>query len=157
MPADHDNRIARKRRREILIGRHVANPLVRALNKTGLLPKSTVELETVGRKSGEKRVVPVTANVDADRRGAWIISQHGTHSGWAHNVGANPNVRLKYRGEWLAGTARFVPEDDVAARVRTFATAERIGLNALKTTPISVRVDFQEPLGLPRQRGTMPL
>ncbi|MGL6234520.1 MAG: nitroreductase family deazaflavin-dependent oxidoreductase [Segniliparus sp.] len=143
MPADHDQRIARKRRREILIGRHVANPLVRALNKAGLLPKSTVELETVGRKSGQKRVVPVTANVDADRRGAWVISQHGTHSGWAHNVEADPNVRLKYRGEWLAGKARLVPEDDVVARVKTFSKTDQAGLNALKTTPISVRIDFE--------------
>lgn len=139
---EQDDRIARKRRREILIGRHIANPLVRALNKTGLLPKSTVEIETIGRKSGQKRIVPVTANVDADRRGAWIISQHGKRSGWALNIDSNPSVRVKHRGEWLDGTARFVPEDDVAARTRTFPTAERIGLNALKTTPISVRVDF---------------
>lgn len=142
MPASHDQRIARKRRREILIGRYVANPLVRTLNKAGLLPKSTAEIETIGRKTGQKRIVPVTVNIDSDRTGAWLISQHGKHSGWGLNIDANPHVRLKYRGKWLAGTARFVPEDDVAARVRTFPKAEQAGLNALKTTPISVRVEF---------------
>ncbi|MBD8504871.1 nitroreductase family deazaflavin-dependent oxidoreductase [Hoyosella sp. G463] len=137
-----------KFRRERWIGRHLANPAVRALDRIGVRSSVMAELETIGRKSGRPRVVPVGVAVDG--MGAWLISQHGYSSGWAHNIEANPNVRLRISGRWRPGVAEFRPDDDVVARSRGFSTnplfARLVALTfrALESDPITVRVDFTE-------------
>ena len=75
--SDHDKTL-RKFRRERAVGR-LLNPAVKGLSKLGLRTALATELETVGRKTGQVRRVPVSAQFDHD--GAWIISQHGTRSG----------------------------------------------------------------------------
>jgi deazaflavin-dependent oxidoreductase (nitroreductase family) len=137
----------RKFRFERRVGRVVMNPLVNALARVGIHPPLTVELETIGRKSGEPRRVPL--NGRPDERGLWVISQHGQRAGWAHNVTANPRVRVRIKDEWRSGTATFEPDDDVVARARTIGgggkiggTAVAIGMRALQSDPISVRIIF---------------
>jgi len=49
------------------------NPAVRALSKVGLRTALATDLETVGRKTGQIRRVPVSAQFDDG--GAWIISR----------------------------------------------------------------------------------
>ncbi len=62
--------------------------------------------------------MPLTGR--ADDGGVWVISQHGRRAGWAHNITANPKVRVRVNNEWRTGTAAFVPDDDVVARARSF-------------------------------------
>ncbi|WP_433601449.1 nitroreductase family deazaflavin-dependent oxidoreductase [Nocardia sp. CA-135953] len=112
----------------------------------GIRSSMIAELETIGAKSGQPRLVPVTVSIDDD--GAWLISQHGHRAGWARNIAANPQVRLRQGSRWYAGTAAFVPDDDVVARARSFAkgsaaeSATAWTIKALESDPISVRITF---------------
>ena len=78
-----------------------------------------------------------------------MISQHGRRAGWAHNIAADPKVRVRVDNEWRSGTAAFVPHDDVVARGRSFGgggklsqSATALGMRALQSDPISVRITF---------------
>ena len=137
----------RKFKFERRVGRVVMNPLVNALGRIGIHPPLTVELETVGRKSGEPRRVPL--NGRAEDHELWVISQHGSRAGWAHNVTANPRVRVRIKDEWRSGTATFEPDDDVVARARTIGGAGKLSrsaavltMRALESDPISVHITF---------------
>ncbi|SBS76283.1 conserved hypothetical protein [uncultured Mycobacterium sp.] len=140
------NQALRKFRRERIVGRYVANPAVALLRRLGVRTTFATELQTMGRKSGGWRSVPVSAGFDAT--GAWVISQHGHRSGWALNVAADPKIRIRQGNRWRSGTAHFVPDDDPLARVRTFATSPLLSplvaatFKALQSDPISVRIDF---------------
>ena len=137
----------RKFKLERQMGRALMNPVVAALNRVGIRPSLVVELETVGRKSGEPRRVPLAGRTDGNA--VWVISQHGRRAGWAYNIGANPNVRVRVNNEWRTGTAAFAPDDDVVARARSFGgssklsqSATALGMRALQSDPISVRITF---------------
>jgi deazaflavin-dependent oxidoreductase (nitroreductase family) len=136
-----DDKTLRKFRRERAVGR-LLNPAVKWLSRIGLRTALATELETVGRKTGETRRVPVSAQFDND--GAWIISQHGTRSGWGRNIVDNPNVRVRQGSKWRAGVAKFRPDDDVVARGRKFGRMGAKVVKALETTPVSVRIDFTD-------------
>jgi deazaflavin-dependent oxidoreductase (nitroreductase family) len=136
----------RKVRREVLIGRYVANPAMRALFRLGLTPPWHTLLETTGRVSGRTRRAPVGYGRSGDE--VWVIAQHGARAGWVRNLQANPRVRLLLRGTWRTGTAQLVPDDDVQARVDTFSAHPfgrrilRSAFSALETRPCSVRIDL---------------
>jgi deazaflavin-dependent oxidoreductase (nitroreductase family) len=136
-----DDKTLRKFRRERAVGR-LLNPAVKGLSRIGLRTALATELETVGRKTGQIRRVPVSAQFDDG--GAWIISQHGTRSGWGRNVADNRNVRLRQRNTWRVGVATFRPDDDVVARGRKFGRMGAKVAKALETTPVSVRIDFTD-------------
>ncbi len=147
MAAVDSRKALRKFKFERQVGRTIVNPLVGALDRLGIRASSTVELETTGAKSGQPRRVPLTGRADAD--GVWVISQHGRRAGWAHNITANPNVRVRVNNQWRSGTAAFVPDDDVVARARSFGgntklgqSATALGMRALQSDPISVRITF---------------
>ncbi|OHU53289.1 nitroreductase family deazaflavin-dependent oxidoreductase [Mycobacteroides chelonae] len=131
-----------KQRLERALERYLFNPTVFGLGKLGLRTSLASELETIGRRTGRVRRVPVSAQFDAT--GAWVISQHGTASGWGSNVLANPSVRLRQGRRWRSGTARFRPDDDVVARSRAFGAIGAQVVKALVTAPVSVRIDFTD-------------
>ncbi|HKV20456.1 MAG TPA: nitroreductase family deazaflavin-dependent oxidoreductase [Mycobacterium sp.] len=139
----------RKFKIERQVGRTLVNPLVSALDRVGIRASSTVELETTGAKTGQPRRVPLTGR--ADETGVWVISQHGRRAGWAHNITANPTVRVRVDNQWRSGTAAFAPDDDVVARARSFGgdsklsqSATALGMRALQSDPISVRITFTD-------------
>jgi deazaflavin-dependent oxidoreductase (nitroreductase family) len=138
----NDDKTLRKFRRERAIGRYLLNPAVKGLSMLGLRTAMATELETTGRKTGQARRVPVSAQFDDD--GAWLISQHGTRSGWGRNIVDNPNVRVRQGHQWRAGVATLRPDDDVVARGRKFGRLGAKMVKALETTPVSVRVDFTD-------------
>ncbi|RDI54282.1 nitroreductase family deazaflavin-dependent oxidoreductase [Nocardia mexicana] len=139
---------ARKFRIERTVGRYVANPAFRALDRLGVRSTFATELVTTGRKSGQPRRVPVSVLFDDE--GAWIICQHGMRSGWGNNVRANPEVRLRQGDRWRTGTAELRPDDDVVARARAFAPHPALApltaatFATLQTTPVSVRITFTD-------------
>ena len=139
--ATADSRKAlRKFKFERQVGRTIVNPLVAALDKIGIRASSTVELETTGAKSGQPRRVPLTGR--ADDTGVWVISQHGNAAGWAHNITANPTVRVRVNNEWRTGTAAFVPDDDVVARARSFGGNSKLSQSA---TALGMRASAERP------------
>jgi deazaflavin-dependent oxidoreductase (nitroreductase family) len=142
MTNTHDGKTLRKFRRERAIGRYLLNPAVKALGRLGLRTAMATELETTGRKSGQARRVPVSAQFDGE--GAWVISQHGTRSGWGRNIADNPNIRIQQGNRWRSGVAAFRPDDDVVARGRKFGRLGAKVVKTLETTPVSVRIDFTD-------------
>lgn len=141
------NKALRKFRFERRVGRTVVNPLVSAMDRIGIRSTLMVELETTGAKSGQPRRVPLTGRADA--AGVWVISQHGRRAGWAHNIAADPRVRVRVGNQWRSGTATFEPQDDVRARARSFGGDGRLGqaateltMRAMESDPISVRITF---------------
>jgi deazaflavin-dependent oxidoreductase (nitroreductase family) len=138
----------RKFKFERQLGRSLMNPLVAALDRRGIRSALVVDLETTGRKSGEPRRVPLAGSADTD--GVWVISQHGHRAGWAHNIDADPRVRVRVDGRWHAGTAEFRPDDDIRARARSFAVgkvsaaATAFAMRAMESDPISVRITYTD-------------
>ena len=147
MPTTDARKALRKFKFERQVGRTIVNPLVTALDRIGVRASSTVELETTGAKTGLPRRVPLTGR--ADDTGVWVICQHGKRAGWAHNITADPKVRVRVDNVWRSGTAEFMPDDDVVARARSFGgkskvsqSATALGMRALQSDPISVRITF---------------
>ena len=100
-----------------------------------------VLLETRGRHTGKRRLTPF-ANGPFDGRSLLIIAVHGEHSGFAHNIAADPHVRIKRRGRWRTGTAQLVECDD--ATIAQFGVYARTGLRTLAHDPKILRIDFVE-------------
>jgi deazaflavin-dependent oxidoreductase (nitroreductase family) len=138
----NDEKVLRKFRRERAIGHYLLNPAVKGLSRLGVRTALATELETVGRKTGLIRRVPVSVQFDND--GAWLISQHGTLSGWGRNIVDNPKIRVRQGNRWRTGIATLRPDDDVVARGRKFGRLGAKVVQALETTPVSVRIDFTE-------------
>jgi deazaflavin-dependent oxidoreductase (nitroreductase family) len=141
MTSTNEDKTLRKFRRERAIGR-LLNPAVKGLNRLGVRTAMATELETIGRKTGQVRRVPVSAQFD--NNGAWVISQHGTRSGWGRNIADNPNIRVRQGNQWRSGVATFRLDDDVVARGRKFGRLGAKVVKALETTPVSVRIDFTD-------------
>lgn len=143
-----DGKALRKFRMEREIGRRVANPTVAFATRLGLVSTLATQLETIGRKSGRTRSVPVSASFDAT--GAWLISQHGMRAGWTLNLEADPRVRIRQGDRWRTGVAQVMRDDDVDARTRTFAPHPALGgvvavmFRALQSDPVSVRITFDD-------------
>jgi len=138
----------RKFKFERRVGR-VLNPMVARLERFGLRSSMMVEVETTGAKSGRARRIPLTGSTDDN--GVWVISQHGHRSGWAHNIAADPRVRVRVGDQWHTGTAAFARDDDVVARARSFGgnsrisgTATAVAMRAMQSDPISVRITFTD-------------
>ncbi|MDI9894494.1 nitroreductase family deazaflavin-dependent oxidoreductase [Rhodococcus sp. IEGM 1381] len=143
-----DAKAIKKFRFERLVGRYVANPMMRGLTALGISVSLMSDIETTGRKTGRVRRVPVS--VKFDDAGAWLVSQHGTRSGWGANITSNPTVKLRQGKTWREGSAEFIHDDDVALRARSFAPNPFLGkligstFAALQTTPVTVRVTFTD-------------
>jgi deazaflavin-dependent oxidoreductase (nitroreductase family) len=133
-----------KRRWEILIGRYTANPLMRGLFKLGVTPPGMALVETIGRRTGAVRHTPVACALEGDT--LWLIAQHGSHAGWVRNFQESPSVRVRLGRHWRTGTAELIPDDDVKARINSFASSA-VGraiaaatFRALESQPVSVRI-----------------
>ncbi|MBO0772141.1 MAG: nitroreductase family deazaflavin-dependent oxidoreductase [Actinobacteria bacterium] len=103
----------------------VINPVMIALIMHGLGPPTYAVLETTGRRTGRKRLVPVASGLAGDT--FWLISGRGEKGSYVHNIRANPRVRVIARPARLrdglrtrsrAGTAHPMPDDDARARHR---------------------------------------
>jgi deazaflavin-dependent oxidoreductase (nitroreductase family) len=98
-----------------------------------------VVLESTGRKSGLPRRVPLATGPLID--GAlWLISVHGRSSAFGRNISAQPEVRVKLRRRWHAGTARLVPIDP--AILARFSLYARLGPRTLGVEPTLVQIEL---------------
>ena len=72
-----------------------------------------IQLTTIGAKSGKERTVPVFGLRDGDR---WVVlaSNWGRerHPAWYHNLKANPEVAVSFRGETNEYVAREATGED---------------------------------------------
>lgn len=130
--------------------KHLANRLARAALSLGLAPSAYALLETTGRKSGCSRRIPVANGLDGAT--FWLISAHGRHAHYVHNIRAQPRVRVGLRRGrtlcWRTGTAHLMPDDDARSRQsrlgrgRLLYTLDALLLRALATDLLTIRVDL---------------
>ncbi|MFB6704790.1 nitroreductase family deazaflavin-dependent oxidoreductase [Streptomyces sp. NPDC056333] len=113
--------------------RRIGNPLVRRL------PRQTL-LETTGRTSGLPRRTPVGGRRVGNE--FWLVSEYGDKSQYVRNIQADPQVRVRIKGRWHAGTAHLVPQDDARARLRTLPRLNSATVRAVGTNLLTVRVDL---------------
>ena len=145
------------------------NPLIAALIERGLEPPTYAVLETVGRRTGRRRRVPVANGLDGDT--FWLIAALGERSSFVRNLRAHPRVRVKARparlrdglhSRWRTGTAHPLPDDDAAARHRALGRGrpgyrlDGLLLRGLATGDmLTVRIDLDRPT-TSRSRGDTP-
>jgi deazaflavin-dependent oxidoreductase (nitroreductase family) len=76
------------------------------------------DLETIGRRSGERRVLEIWFAADGDR--LFLLSGGRDRAHWVRNLRADPRARTRIGGRWHAGTARVIDDpadaDDRLAR-----------------------------------------
>jgi deazaflavin-dependent oxidoreductase (nitroreductase family) len=151
---DHD-----LRRRILPVQNKLLNPLVAGLIARGLEPPTYAVLETVGRRTGRVRRVPVANGLDGDT--FWLIAALGEWSAYVRNLRANPRVRVKarparlrdgVRSRWRTGTAHPLPDDDARARHRALGRGrpgyrlDGVLLRALADGDmLTVRIDLDPP------------
>lgn len=131
--------------------RHVFNPQLRLALHLGLAPRNFALLETIGRRTGIRRQTPVGNGLDRDT--FWLVAEHGRRCAYVHNLVAHPRVRVKAGGEWRAGTANLVPEENGYERRRLIdsrnAWSGRFDgwiFTKTATQPMTIRIDL-DPLG----------
>ncbi len=84
-------------------------------HKLGFMP--TLELHTIGRKSGERRSSLLSSPIFTPERIVVIASLGGAshHPAWYLNLVANPNVEITVRGQTKPYTARTASDEEKAA------------------------------------------
>jgi deazaflavin-dependent oxidoreductase (nitroreductase family) len=123
---------ALKRRIVHTVQRLAVNPVGRKLPVT--------MLETIGRKSGQPRLTAIGGRVVDGQ--FWMVAEHGEHSHYVMNIKANPRVRVRIGGEWHAGTAHLLPDDDPVARLSQLPGMNSAMVKVMGSELLTVRVDF---------------
>jgi deazaflavin-dependent oxidoreductase (nitroreductase family) len=112
--------------------RLVVNPVGRRLPVT--------QLETTGRKSGQPRRTAIGGRIIGDQ--FWMVSEHGAHSHYVHNIKANPAVRVRIGDQWRTGTAHLMPEDDAKDRLRSLPGINSALVRLMGSDLLTIRVDL---------------
>ncbi len=126
--------------------KYLVNPPTRLLARRGLLGDYLL-LETIGRKTGQRRETPVGMKITGGE--AWMVSEHGRHSSYVKNIEANPRVRVKTGGEWRQGTAHLLDDDDPVARLKALwgHAGNTPAVRMFGTDLLSIRIDFDPDEG----------
>jgi deazaflavin-dependent oxidoreductase (nitroreductase family) len=129
--------------------RSLINPLDRLAFASRVPPPGDALLETVGRRTGRRRVTPVCDGLLGDT--FWVVAQRGRSADYVRNIEANPRVRVKgslSRTGWRTGTAHILDDDDPVERVRILGSGNRWrqlclqASGAIATNPLTVRIDL---------------
>jgi deazaflavin-dependent oxidoreductase (nitroreductase family) len=125
---------ARNLKRQVVhrIQRLLVNPVGRKM--------PGVILETTGRKSGQPRRTAVGGRVVDNQ--FWMVSEHGEHSDYVHNIKANPAVRVRIDGQWRNGTARLMPDDDAIRRLGNLPRLNSAVVRLMGSDLLTIRVDL---------------
>jgi deazaflavin-dependent oxidoreductase (nitroreductase family) len=115
------------------VQRLVVNPISRQMPVT--------MLETTGRKSGQPRLTAVGGKLVDNQY--WMVSEHGDHSDYVHNIKADPTVRLRIGGQWRSGVAHLLPDDDPWVRLRSLPRLNSAGVRTMGTELLTIRVDLE--------------
>jgi deazaflavin-dependent oxidoreductase (nitroreductase family) len=132
--------------------KYLFNPPVKAMFAMGLAVPGRALLETIGRKTGKPRRVPV--GIGLVGRQFWIVAEHGRKAAYVRNVMQSPRVRLKLRhglrAHWHTGTAQILPDDDPRERQRWLAqqvpgsASNAAAVRFFGTELLTVRIDLDD-------------
>jgi deazaflavin-dependent oxidoreductase (nitroreductase family) len=131
-PSALNEGVSLKRRFVHRVQRLVVNPIGRKMPVT--------MLETTGRKSGQPRRTAVGGKVVDNQY--WMVSEHGDHSDYVHNIKADPAVRLRIDGQWRSGVAHLLPDDDPWVRLRSLPRLNSAGVRTMGTELLTIRIDL---------------
>jgi deazaflavin-dependent oxidoreductase (nitroreductase family) len=112
----------------------------------GVVPGWAV-IETVGRRTGLPRQVPVGGRLRGDQY--WLVAGDGRRSAYVHNITADPRVRLRVHGRWRTGTAHLLPDDDARRRLLRLNPANSLFV-LIASRPgdmLTIRVDIDPAPG----------
>jgi deazaflavin-dependent oxidoreductase (nitroreductase family) len=138
-----------KRRVSTFLSAKVFNRLVLAAVRAGLPTPSVVILETIGRRSGEPRRVPVSRLLEGDT--LWIVTEHGRKAAYVRNIEANPRVRVRTGRRWRTGTAQVVSGVDWRALQRRLPSKlSSAVVRLMGTEHLAIRVDLDAASAGPR-------
>jgi deazaflavin-dependent oxidoreductase (nitroreductase family) len=119
--------------------------IARTAVRLGIGRRSTALIETIGRKSGAPRVIPVTNGLDGDV--FWLVTEHGRKADYVRNIEAEPRVRINAGRGWRSGTAQIVEDDPDARLLQIVARNSRARTNAsivrrTGTEHLVIRIDL---------------
>ena len=131
--------------------KYLFNPPAKFLFAVGIAVPGRALLETVGRKTGKPRRVPVGNGVLGQE--FWLVAEHGRNAAYVRNILANPRVRLKLnvgaRSVWYSGTAHVLDDDDPRERQRWLAQrlpgskSNAAAVRFLGTQLLTIRIDLE--------------
>jgi deazaflavin-dependent oxidoreductase (nitroreductase family) len=107
-------------------------------------------LETVGRRSGKGRRIPVGYRLDGNV--LWIVAHHGRAAAYVQNLLADPQVKVKVEGAWHTGTAQLVPDDEPIRRLESIDPGIARAAKKLGTSLLTIRVDLDAAQADPQGR-----
>ena len=110
------------------------------LRRAGDQGSQAAILETIGRRSGMPRQIPISPGLAGDT--FWIAAHHGHKAAYVKNLEANPRVRVKVEGSWRAGAATIMPNEDALGRVRAIAPRNAAAAKLLGTDLLAIRIDL---------------
>jgi deazaflavin-dependent oxidoreductase (nitroreductase family) len=121
--------------------RRIVNPVACRLAR--FLPGQAI-IETVGRHSGAARQTPVGGRLEGST--FWLVSEFGRHSNYVRNIDANPHVRVQVHGEWHAGTATVLDNDEPRQRLKHLPRVNSLMVRLIGTDLLTLRIDLEQPL-----------
>ena len=98
-----DDAAAKKRKRIRTVQRYLVNPPAKVTVWCGLVPGFVI-VETVGRRSGKRRLNVVGMKVEGDT--GWVIAEYGRRAGYVNNLDTNPDVRVRMHRRWRRARSR---------------------------------------------------
>lgn len=119
--------------------RRAMNPLY--VPWAGVAPGWAV-IETVGRRSGRRRLTPVGGRLSGDRY--WLVAIDGRQAQYVRNIESDPEVRVRVHGRWRAGNAALMSDDDPKRRLWRLNPVNSLFLWTYGgLDPLTVRIDLQ--------------
>ena len=110
-------------KRYVVDGRvRAVNAVVRTMAQLGISGRR-VSMTTAGRRSGDRRSVPVTP-VDVEGK-RYIVSPYG-EVGWVHNVRSNPHVELRRGSRTERAVLTELPAGGRAPILEAYVATEEI-------------------------------
>jgi deazaflavin-dependent oxidoreductase (nitroreductase family) len=138
-----------KRRLMTFVQVRLINP--RRLLRAGNPGDPCALLETVGRRSGKRRRVPVGYGLDGNV--LWIVAHHGRSAAYVQNLIGDPQVKVKVEGAWRTGTAQLVPDDEPIRRLESIDPGIARAAKQLGTSLLTIRVDLDPAQSDPQDRA----
>ena len=84
-------------------------------------------LETIGRVSGQPRVIEIWFAADPSLSTIYMLSGGRGRSHWVRNLQVRPGVRVRVGGQWLAASGRIIEDGDEDLRARHLVAAKYQG------------------------------
>ncbi|HEX2054540.1 MAG TPA: nitroreductase family deazaflavin-dependent oxidoreductase [Actinomycetota bacterium] len=129
-------------------GRLTVNPVVLWLVRTGrgipgVSRRSVLLLETVGRRTGKRRVTPM-GYVPVDGSRVWVVSEHGERADWFRNATKAGTVTVQAGDRRRRARLAVLPDEDPKAVLKRMSPAVALANRALWDRPRVVEIRFED-------------